>query len=33
MSAELELASWRRMTSELYAAVRSEDDPRRGHVL
>ena len=30
---ELELASWRRMTSELYAAVRSEDDPQRGHAL
>jgi len=33
MSTELELASWRRLTSELYAAVRSEDDPRHGHAL
>ena len=33
MSAELELASWRRKTSELYAAVRAEEDPRRGHAL
>jgi uncharacterized protein (DUF1684 family) len=33
MSAELELASWRRMTSELYAAVRAADDPQRGHAL
>jgi uncharacterized protein (DUF1684 family) len=33
MSSELELASWRRMISELYAAVRAEDDPRRGHAL
>jgi len=33
MSEELELASWRRETSELYAAVRAEDDPRRGHAL
>ena len=33
MSAELELTSWRRMTSELYAAVRAEDDPQRGHAL
>ena len=31
MSTELELVSWRRMVSELYAAVRAEDDPRRGH--
>ncbi len=28
---ELELVSWRREVSELYAAVRAEDDPRRGH--
>ncbi len=33
MSAELELADWRRVTSELYAAVRAEDDPQRGHAL
>jgi uncharacterized protein (DUF1684 family) len=33
MNTELELASWRRMTSELYAAVRSEDDLQRGHAL
>ena len=33
MSAELELTSWRRMTSELYAAARAEDDPQRGHAL
>src|SRR6202050_2617633 len=31
MSAELELAGWRRTVSELYAAVRAEDDPQRGH--
>jgi uncharacterized protein len=33
MSAELELADWRRTVSELYAAVRAEGDPRRGHTL
>ena len=33
MSAELELASWRRMISELYAAVRAEDHPQSGHAL
>jgi uncharacterized protein len=33
MSAELELVSWRRAVSELYAAVRAEDDPERGHEL
>ena len=33
MSAELQLASWRRMISELYAAVRAEDDPQSGHAL
>jgi len=33
VSTELELASWRRLTNELYAAVRAEDDPRRGHEL
>jgi uncharacterized protein len=33
MSTELEVASWRRLTNELYAAVRAEDDPRRGHEL
>ena len=31
--AELELAGWRREVSELYAAVRREDDPERGHAL
>ena len=30
MGDELELADWRREISELYAAVRAEDDPRRG---
>jgi len=33
MSTELELASWRRAVGELYAAVRAEDDPQRGHAL
>jgi uncharacterized protein (DUF1684 family) len=33
MSTELEVASWRRLTNELYAAVRAEDHPRRGHEL
>ena len=33
MRAELELTGWRRQVSELYAAVRAEDDPRRGHAL
>jgi hypothetical protein len=33
VSAELELTSWRRQVSELYAAVRAHDDPRRGHEL
>jgi uncharacterized protein (DUF1684 family) len=33
VSAELELISWRRAVSELYAAVRAQDDPRRGHDL
>jgi uncharacterized protein len=33
MSDELELADWRREVGELYAAVRAEDDPRRGHAL
>jgi uncharacterized protein (DUF1684 family) len=33
MSAELELAGWRRMVGELYAAVRAESSPRRGHEL
>src|SRR5579871_3937108 len=28
---ELELSGWRREVSELYAAVRREDDPVRGH--
>jgi uncharacterized protein (DUF1684 family) len=33
MSAELELTDWRREISELYAAVRAEDKPERGHAL
>jgi uncharacterized protein (DUF1684 family) len=33
MSGELELVSWRRAVAGLYAAVRAEDDPRRGHEL
>jgi uncharacterized protein (DUF1684 family) len=33
MSAELELAGWRRMVSELYAAVRAQACPRRSHEL
>jgi uncharacterized protein (DUF1684 family) len=33
MSAELELASWRRLVGGIYAAVRAEDDPQRGHAL
>ena len=33
VSAELELTSWRRLTGELYAAVRAEEDPQRGHAL
>ena len=33
MSTELELISWRRMVSELYAAVRAEADPQAGHKL
>jgi uncharacterized protein len=33
MSEELELVSWRRAVAGLYAAVRAEDDPRRGHGL
>ena len=32
-SAELELASWRREISELYAAVRDEDKPEAAHAL
>jgi uncharacterized protein (DUF1684 family) len=31
--AELELGAWRREVSELYAAVRREGDPERGHAL
>jgi len=31
MSGELELTGWRRAVAGLYAAVRAEDDPRRGH--
>ncbi len=30
---EVELADWRRRVSELYAAVRSREDPERGHAL
>jgi uncharacterized protein (DUF1684 family) len=30
---ELELASWRRRVSELYAAVRAQPSPERGHAL
>jgi len=33
MSTELELVSWRRSVSELYAAVRAEGDPRAAHEL
>ncbi|MEP7025498.1 MAG: DUF1684 domain-containing protein, partial [Actinomycetota bacterium] len=33
MSAQLELAGWRRQVSEMYAAVRAEPDPRAGHTL
>ena len=33
MSTELELVSWRRMVSELYAAVRAQRDPQAGHEL
>jgi uncharacterized protein (DUF1684 family) len=33
MSEELELVDWRRTVAGLYAAVRAEDDPRRGHEL
>jgi uncharacterized protein len=33
VSAELELTDWRREISELYAAVRAEDKPERGHAL
>jgi hypothetical protein len=33
MSGELELVDWRRTVAALYAAVRAEDDPRRGHEL
>jgi uncharacterized protein len=33
MSAELEIAGWRRAVGELYAAVRAEVDPSRGHAL
>lgn len=33
MSEELELVDWRRTVAALYAAVRAEDDPRRGHEL
>ena len=30
---ELELAGWRRRVSELYAAVRAQPSPERGHAL
>src|SRR5262249_20142760 len=33
LSEELELVGWRRTVGELYAAVRAEQDPRRGHEL
>jgi uncharacterized protein len=33
VSGELELACWRRSVSELYTAIRAQDDPERGHVL
>jgi uncharacterized protein (DUF1684 family) len=33
MSAELEVTGWRRAVAELYAAVRAQHDPRRGHEL
>jgi uncharacterized protein (DUF1684 family) len=33
VSDELELVDWRRRVAGLYAAVRAEDDPRRGHEL
>jgi uncharacterized protein (DUF1684 family) len=33
VSAEIELADWRRTMSELYAAVRAEELPERGHAL
>lgn len=32
-SADLEVADWRRRVSELYARVRAEPDPSRGHAL
>lgn len=32
-SPELELTDWRRRVSELYAAVRAEPDPERGHAV
>ena len=31
VTAFLELLDWRRRMSELYAAVRADDDPRRAH--
>src|SRR5919112_2794895 len=33
MSTHLELAQWRRQVNELYADVRAEADPERGHAL
>src|SRR4029079_12425916 len=32
-SGELELTDYRRIVSELYAAVRAEDDPKQAHEL
>jgi uncharacterized protein (DUF1684 family) len=33
VTSQLELADWRREVAELYAAVRAETDPERGHAL
>jgi uncharacterized protein len=33
VTAELELLDWRRQVGELYAAVRAEPDPARGHAV
>jgi uncharacterized protein (DUF1684 family) len=33
VSSQLELAQWRRQVNELYAAVRAEGQPERGHAL
>jgi len=32
VATELELAGWRREVSELYAAIRADDDPERAHL-